>query len=414
MNRELQRVVEALDAGPMGPRLVAALGAGSTHVLDGKYEPGLKALVLYAHDGRLVRGDVQLDGTDLRDGLMVEPGVRLSVFPHDPGLPTLPDALDRARLGAALGAVCTDVVLLRYRPGKRATVRIALGAGGHAVIGTGGHAVIGKVYHDATKAAAVASEAAARAGAAQRSRHLCLAPTVAHVDELRLVVQAIVRGAPLGALVEHERGPFPGALDGVRRAVEGLVELHEGPVVSTRERPVRRELQRFAQRAARIESVHAPAGGALGALAERLLDLEASMPAGPVGLVHGDCKPSQFLLRDDDRVALLDLDHLGTGDQAGDVGTFAATLAQLAVRHELAGAPTAHRRAMAALEQAAVDTYLERRALPGLRPRVDWHIAVALERKALRAFARAPLSPLATALAGEGHRRLDSLLGVAA
>jgi hypothetical protein len=298
------------------------------------------------------------------------------------------------------------VVLLRYRPGKRATVRIALGAGGHAVIG--------KVYHDATKAAAVASEAAARAGAAQRSRHLCLAPTVAHVDELRLVVQAIVRGAPLGALVEHERGPFPGALDGVRRAVEGLVELHEGPVVSTRERPVRRELQRFAQRAARIESVHAPAGGALGALAERLLDLEASMPAGPVGLVHGDCKPSQFLLRDDDRVALLDLDHLGTGDQAGDVGTFAATLAQLAVRHELAGAPTAHRRAMAALEQAAVDTYLERRALPGLRPRVDWHIAVALERKALRAFARAPLSPLATALAGEGHRRLDSLLGVAA
>jgi hypothetical protein len=298
------------------------------------------------------------------------------------------------------------VSLLRYRPGKRATVRISLGAGHRAVIG--------KVYHDATKAAAVASEAAARAGEAHSSRHLRLAPTVAHVDELRLVVQAIVRGTPLGALVEHERGPFPGARDGVRRAVEGLVELHEGPVVSTRERPVRRELQRFAQRAARIEGVDPHAGGALGALAARLLDLEAGMPAGPVGLVHGDCKPSQFLLGDDDRVALLDLDHLGTGDQAGDVGTFAATLAQLAVRHELGGAPTAHRRAMAALEQAAVDTYLERRALPGLRARVDWHIAVALERKALRAFARAPLSPLATALAGEGHRRLDSLLGVAA
>ena len=43
----------------MGPRLTAALGThGPTHVLDAKFEPGLRAELLYEHAGRLVRGDL--------------------------------------------------------------------------------------------------------------------------------------------------------------------------------------------------------------------------------------------------------------------------------------------------------------------------------------------------------------------
>jgi hypothetical protein len=54
-------------------------------------------------------------------------------------------------------------------------------------------------------------------------------------------------------------------------------------------------------------------------------------------------------------------------------------------------------------------TYLDRRAESGLDLRVRWHEAVALQRKALRAFARAPLSPLPAALVAAGHRCLDEL-----
>ena len=44
-----------------------------------------------------------------------------------------------------------------------------------------------------------------------------------------------------------------------------------------------------------------------------------------------------------------------------------------------------------------------------LRRRVSWYEAVALERKALRCFARAPRSPLTGALVAQGHAVLDRL-----
>ena len=116
MKAELTRVLEALDARRMAPRLAAALGStprGWT-VLDAKYEPGLKAILLYAQGSRLVRGDVALDGDaegDATDATVIAPGVRLSVFPHDPGLPTLPAALRRSAIGAALDAPCSRVTL---------------------------------------------------------------------------------------------------------------------------------------------------------------------------------------------------------------------------------------------------------------------------------------------------------------
>ena len=47
----------------------------------------------------------------------------------------------------------------------------------------------------------------------------------------------------------------------------------------------------------------------------------------------------------------------------------------------------------------------------GLRRRIAWYEAVALERKALRSFARAPRSPLTGALVAEGHGVLDRLGG---
>jgi len=57
---EIDRFLEALHAGRMGPRLQQALGGGpaTCHVLDAKYEPGIRAIVLYEHGRDLLRGDL--------------------------------------------------------------------------------------------------------------------------------------------------------------------------------------------------------------------------------------------------------------------------------------------------------------------------------------------------------------------
>lgn len=415
---EAGRFVEALDARRMGARLAAALGTGPRpcHVLDAKYEPGVRGLTLYRSGDDLIRGDLLLgqEGTG-GASVVVAPGVRLSVFPHEPSLPTLPSVMAAAEIGAVLARVLPGqtrdharalarrcrVDLLRYRPGRRVTVRVRT-----AVPGPG---YVGKVYHDPTKAAAVAEEAHGLAGAVTPDGTLRYAPTLAHVPELSLVVQGLVRGVPLDAVLMGAGGA-PSAVAGVRRAAAALAELHRSPVVSTRERPVSKELIRFRARAEQVATADPLVGRQLAELADRLLASEVELRAGPLGLVHGDCKPGQFLLGDD-VVYLLDLDHCGLSDQAGDVGTFLASLRQLAVKQRA----TARRlpRPVDLVELAAVfrATYLRHVGDEGMRSRILWHEAVALQRKALRAFARAPRSPLPAALVVEGHRCLDQLRG---
>jgi hypothetical protein len=122
--------------------------------------------------------------------------------------------------------------------------------------------------------------------------------------------------------------------------------------------------------------------------------------------VHGDCKPSQFLL-DGAGVFVLDLDHVGEADQTGDVGTFVASLRQLALQRS-PGGEARQASGLLALGDAFVDDYL-RVVDEDVLARIRWHEAVALERKALRAFARAPRSPLALGLIREADRCLDVL-----
>ena len=413
---EAGRFAEALDARRMGARLAAALGSGlrPCHVLDAKYEPGVRGVVLYAHGDALVRGDLLLDETTAdRGSPVVQPGIRLSVFPQEPSLPTLARVMAPAEIGPVLAGVLPDqtpeharalarrcrVELLRYRPGRRATVRVRTTLTGPVYVG--------KVYHDPTKAAAVAGEARRLAGNLAANGMLRYASTLAHLPELSLVVQESVQGEPLDALLSRPGESPSAAAGGVRRAATALAELHRSPVATARQRPVSKELNRFLARAEQIATADALAGSLLRGLAERLLETEDELPPASVGMVHGDCKPGQFLLGDD-IVYLLDLDHCGVSDQAGDVGTFAASLRQLAVRRL-----TARRRPapvdpheLAAIFRSA---YLRHFDDDGLPARILWHEAAALQRKALRAFARAPRSPLPAALVTEGHRCLDQL-----
>jgi aminoglycoside phosphotransferase (APT) family kinase protein len=415
---------EALRPSVMGPRLSAATGTGTSvcHVLDAKYEPGGRAVVLYAQDGRLLRGDL-LPVDDHARGIgaatpcfVVVPGLRVLPFPHDPDLPGLAQVMDPARLarmlvpaeGAGPGLVdpaharrCR-VRLLRYRPGRRATVLLTWGAGSPAHVG--------KVYHDAAKAAAVACEAAALAPATPARGLLRLAPPAAHVPELGLVVfDRAPAGTRLDVLLAGPRLPPAAARPAVRRAARALAELHAMPVASTRRRPVEQELARFAQRAAGVSEVDCCLSRDLDRLTRRLVEARRTFPAQPDGLVHGDCTPGQFLLSGP-YVYLLDPDHCGVSEPATDVGTFLGSLRQLAVRHTLARRSPAYAERLAALGEDFLRSYVGSRGDEGsLVPHVRWHEAAALERKALRAFARAPGAPLAGALTAEAHRCLDRL-----
>jgi len=397
--------LDALEPGAVLPLLRDALGgvdgtngnAGACEVLDAKYEPGRASPVLYRVGSRLVRGTVLPDGE-----------LRVAVFPEDPDLPTLPAVVDRdsfvpllrdalVRHGADLHDA--ELSLLRYRPGRRATFLVT------ADLGTRVARYVAKVYHDPRKAAAVASEGLSLMG--QGDADLTLAPLVAHLPSVAVVVQGHLAGTVLRT-DQVRRVEARAELD---RAARALAALHRRTLPAGRTRPLDRELQRFVMRATAVRAVSPRTGDALLGLARRLL--ACRWPAAPVSLVHGDCRPGQFLLVGDS-VALLDLDHLGLADAASDVGNFVASLQQQALRGPFtASASLPDPAALDAADTVAawfLTTYASAagaRAGDDLADRADLYVAVALMRKALRAFARAPLSALPRRYVGQGHRVLD-------
>ncbi|HWM59596.1 MAG TPA: phosphotransferase [Pseudonocardia sp.] len=384
---ELTRVDHLLRAGAVAPDLARVLRvdgpAGACHVLDAKYRPGEQCTVLYAVGRRLVTGRLRLDGTEATP--------RWWSFPDDPALPGLRVLTDPVRLTGALrealpqrpalrGALAT---LLRYRPHRRATFLVRAWSGGRHV------RYVAKAYHDVRKAEAVYAATRRLGGRlATGGGTVMLADPVAFLPAPRLVLQRVVAGRPLDQFLGDRRGAAAGLPDALDRAAAALAALHAAPQVSGKERPVTAELARFRQRAAAVATV-------CPSLAEQVLALCAELdrlapdPPPVHGLVHGDGKPSQFLLRAGG-IALLDFDHCGLADPAVDVGTFLAAL-----RHRTvvgAAPPTAR-----LLPAGFLGAY-EAAAGSGIADRARWYEAVALVRKALRAFARSPRSPLPAAL----------------
>ena len=150
------------------------------------------------------------------DLLPLPDGVRLSPFPHDPDLPSLPLLMDPATVGP----------LVRWnRAHARRPAALPPRQARHGPLTSGDTSVVAKAYHDRTKAAAVAEESVALADAAHGAATLRFAPIVAHLDDLGWVVQHPVHGCTAGrprrqhpAQPERGRGGRPAGRASPRRA----------------------------------------------------------------------------------------------------------------------------------------------------------------------------------------------------
>ena len=393
-------------------------------VLDMKYEVGEYCTLLYQLGKRMVIGTFRWDtdeGELPASARLIEPlGMQVYSFEQDPALPGLSTALDPQRMRAALIAALPEyqggahellsvrAKPLRYRPGKRCTMRFDLlerdVAGGKLHKRT----LYGKAYHDIVKAASVNDEMARLTDTdAVRTGRVVLAPVVAFLPDLMIVLQGPVVGEALELYLEGLQGNVttgdPRGWDGVIQSADALAAVHTSGVTTDRERPIDKELKRFAKRASQAAEVDPDVGAKLLALANALPAWLGHLPGWGerITLVHGDCKHSQCLLTDTG-VAILDWDHCGMADPATDIGTYIATFRQMGIHQALKSrgseASAARTAWLRDLEDAFLDAYVLASGFgEGFYFRARWYEAVALMRKALRAFSRAPRSPMPAA-----------------
>jgi hypothetical protein len=405
-------------------------------ILDVKYEPGEYCTVLYQLGQKMVIGTMtwgEADDEVPQTPHIIEPlGMRVFLFEHDPALPGLDVARDPRALAQALNAGLPEcrsgearvlrcqATVLRYRPARRCTLRIDTWLRENQTGTLSRRTLFGKLYQKPAKAEPAYHEMRLLAGSAPvRDGHVILARPAAYLPDLLMVLQEPVGGTALDLYLGRMEGTAtagdPRGWEGIGRAAAAIAAVHTAGLVAGRERPIAAELKRFGKRAARIADVDVVLGGRLGEAATALQATSHQLPGwgAELSLIHGDCKPNQFLIGADG-VAILDFDHCGMSDPANDVGTFLATLRQLGVRQALkahgSAAAVARSQWLLELERHFLDTYCAASARePGFRARALWYEAAALIRKALRGFGRSPRSPMPAALVDEAWRCLAGL-----
>jgi len=439
--QEKERISLLLRPRAVAPLLLQALEGkdfqpgtpfrGECKVRDFKYEPGEYCSVLYQLNNRWVIGFIKwpLEEQAHERHTKWIPALSMQVyaFPEEPALPMLTSALDPEVVKNALSAALPEiqsgetriiqcrVTPIRFRPGKRCTLRIELWL---RETGTG-HlrplVLYGKVYHKLDKAQSVYKEMQLLSDSrAAREGRVILAPPRVMIEDLAMVVQGSVDGDLLETVLTcRTAGCEPRAEQGLQLAAAALSAVHHSGIKAGRERPIATELVRFQHRGRNIGRVNPALAESIvscaQALASRLDDLEEW--GAELTIVHGDCKPSQFLTSPGG-TAILDFDHVGMADPAVDVGTFLATLRQMACRqaYRTRGKDRTCFAPAKDLEELFLSAYCEAGEVhPGFRNRAIWYESAGLVRKAIRAFERSPFSGLPMALVAEAETILEML-----
>jgi hypothetical protein len=410
-------------------------GAGhkplACHILDTKYEPGDYCRVLYQLGDNLAIGMFHWGKVEgqipVTASAIPALGMQAYLFPQDPALPGLTQALDPEAISAALSQHLPElqsgaarilrckVTVLRFRPGRRCTLRLDLWLKQRESGGITKRVFFGKVYHDLEKASSVYHEMLALSSSIQmQDGRIALASASLFLPELAMVLQDPIAGEPLDSYLDCDSNTCtPRCLAGFDRAAVALAALHTSGLSAGRMRSIEKELVRFKKRAEKIGQVNPGLGMEIAALADSLARWLSSLEQWGAGitLVHGDCKPAQFLISQD-QIALLDFDHCGMADPAGDVGTFLATLQQMQLLRTLKDHGRIPRCSawLPGLKQQFLQAYCQAGGYaPSFELRAVWYEAVGLLRKAIRSFERSPFSPVPSALVTEAAHRLEGL-----
>jgi aminoglycoside phosphotransferase (APT) family kinase protein len=446
---ENEQITIALSPRTMGPLLEQVFqlelektedqrGANGTRVrpyecriLDAKYEPGSYCRILYQLGDQLVTGAYKWDSdqSQMPETAIVIPslGMRVYRFPNDPALPSLSKALDSQVISAALAEAVPefqagtarilrcDVRLLRFRPARRCTVRLNVWLRENESGAIYKRVLYGKIYHDLEKAGHVYQQMQSLSSSIPaKDGHISFATASAFLPDLAMVLQDPIEGVPLDSLISCDTETVNSrSIVGTVAAASALAALHTSGLAAGKPRSINSELARFKKRGTRIGQVNPELGENIIKLADALsawLDTLGQWGATTC-LIHGDCKPAQFLIKNQ-QAALLDFDHCGMADPAVDVGTFLATLQQMKVKQTMKnrGKPARCTDWLPGLKRMFLEAYCSASGdPPEFWHRAEWYEAVAMLRKAIRGFERSPFSPLPGALMAEAWKGLETL-----
>jgi hypothetical protein len=350
----LAALSSALDEGDARARFGSLVEAGDRVAevvacarLRARYEAGRRCSVTF----RLRVASEGGEGETIGVVEVVPGGASYRLFHDDPALPTLPAALDgggvwsRLRAGRSeAGSAVADPYPVSYHPGRSCVLRYGFGSS------AGAGAVFGKVLPH--RSAALWATLGALVGARRRDARLPrVAPPLAHLADLDMVVQSATAATDLGRVVGGA-----GGVEHMRRAGAALGALHGSGLTAP------------ALRAGDLDEL-AAARAEVRALAPELFDAydEAVMAAGsaaarlapePPVPSHGSLRTDQVLASDDGPV-LVDLDGFCLAHPARDPANLLAYLDWRAVRGV---APPA---VVATAGRAFLDGYAAARPLPG-------------------------------------------------
>jgi aminoglycoside phosphotransferase (APT) family kinase protein len=346
--------------------------------------------VLYRPDGSCTLRYLVRLSTGRHRTLLVEvprsaTDIVIRPFPADPGLPTLPVAVDPALMRPVLGRVlpgtggeraigrCTVDVVHHPRQGRCVLrYRLSPGAGGAGELR---HPVVfGKVYGDDDAAgAAAAALRLLRQELARlpRPARVTVPRSLAVVPSLRLGLVEAVPGRPLRPYAAGDGAsasvlPLP---DAVRTAARTAAALHLCglPAAPLPARDLAAEIVATERDIAQLEPVWPDVATRLRPAVSRAIELtddhpdataSVGWPLAPV-LAHGDFTPSQMLLDGSAGAAVVDVDTVCVAEPALDVGRFLAYL-HVAARRS--------RAEPADLTRLFLESYLAARAPDGGSP----------------------------------------------
>lgn len=230
----------------------------------------------------------------------------LSRFQYDPGLPALRSLL----------TLQGKAQILRYRPGKRCTIRfdgLTRTSLGRAIPA---QCCFAKQFAD-DRGAAIHVESLALWDASQRGElEFAVAQPIQWDESTRTLWQGRVPGQPIVKRLLSAEGPILAAQMG--RAAASLPCSSLWP---QQQNDAKKQCRRSAKYAQRLGAFFPELRPALDLLLERLVAIHATLDEQALRPIHGAPHPHQWL-DDDGRLGLVDFDGFALGDPELDVATF--------------------------------------------------------------------------------------------